>query len=47
MTPDLELISVFKRNFTRVQFFQGSVMNASALQRVCVKEADGKLRHNN
>lgn len=43
MTPDLELISVFKRNFTRVQFFQGSVMNTSALERVCVKESDAVL----
>ena len=43
VTPDLELTSVFKRNFTRVQFFQGSVMNTSALERVCVKEADAVL----
>ncbi|XP_013413785.1 calcium-activated potassium channel subunit alpha-1 isoform X2 [Lingula anatina] len=38
--PDLDLEGLFKRHFTQVEFFQGSVMDANDLQRVCVKEAD-------
>ncbi|CAG2053677.1 unnamed protein product [Timema podura] len=32
--PDLELEGLFKRHFTTVEFFQGSIMNPIDLQRV-------------
>jgi potassium large conductance calcium-activated channel subfamily M alpha protein 1 len=34
--PDLELEGLFKRHFTTVEFFQGSIMNPIDLQRVKV-----------
>ena len=34
--PDLELQGLFKRHFTQVEFFQGTVMNAVDLERCCV-----------
>ncbi|XP_076350891.1 calcium-activated potassium channel slowpoke-like isoform X2 [Tachypleus tridentatus] len=42
-TPDLELEGLIKRNFTTVEFFQGSVMSPVDLQRVKVHEADACL----
>ncbi|CAG9863865.1 unnamed protein product [Phyllotreta striolata] len=41
--PDLELEGLFKRHFTTVQFFQGTIMNPIDLQRVKVHEADACL----
>ncbi|ESO08881.1 hypothetical protein HELRODRAFT_168799 [Helobdella robusta] len=41
--PDLELESLFKRHFTQVKFFQGTVMDANDLHRVNIKEADACL----
>ncbi|CAL4058638.1 unnamed protein product, partial [Meganyctiphanes norvegica] len=41
--PDLELEGLFKRHFTTVEFFQGSIMNPIDLQRVKVHEADACL----
>lgn len=35
--PDLELEGLFKRHFTTVEFFQGTIMNPIDLQRVKVK----------
>ena len=35
--PDLELEGLFKRHFTTVEFFQGSIMNPLDLQRVKVR----------
>lgn len=35
--PDLELEGLFKRHFTTVEFFQGSIMNPIDLQRVKVR----------
>jgi hypothetical protein len=40
--PDLELEGLFKRHFTTVEFFQGSIMNPIDLQRVkvsCIQTA--------
>jgi len=34
--PGLELEGLFKRHFTQVEFFQGTVMNANDLSRVNV-----------
>ena len=34
--PDLELEGLFKRHFTQVEFFQGTVMDANDLERVDV-----------
>ena len=34
--PDLELEGLFKRHFTQVEFFQGTVMDANDLDRVNV-----------
>jgi len=34
--PDLELEGLFKRHFTQVEFFQGTVMDANDLHRVNV-----------
>ncbi|XP_035205045.1 calcium-activated potassium channel slowpoke-like [Stegodyphus dumicola] len=41
--PDLELEGLFKRHFTTVEFFQGTVMNPVDLQRVKVQQADACL----
>ena len=38
--PDLELEGLFKRHFTTVEFFQGSIMNPIDLQRVKVSPAN-------
>jgi len=37
--PDLELEGLFKRHFTQVEFFQGTVMDANDLHRVNVRKA--------
>ncbi len=34
--PDLELEGLFKRHFTQVEFFQGTVMDANDLDRINV-----------
>ena len=34
--PDLDLEGLFKRHFTQVEFYMGSVMNANDLERVAV-----------
>ncbi|KAG1674899.1 Calcium-activated potassium channel slo-1 [Nymphon striatum] len=41
--PDLELEGLFKRHFTTVEFFQGSIMSPIDLQRVKAHEADACL----
>ncbi|KAG5672707.1 hypothetical protein PVAND_002814 [Polypedilum vanderplanki] len=41
--PGLELEGLFKRHFTTVEFFQGTIMNPIDLQRVKVHEADACL----
>ncbi|XP_076652246.1 calcium-activated potassium channel slo isoform X14 [Halictus rubicundus] len=41
--PDLELEGLFKRHFTTVEFFRGTIMNPIDLQRVKVHEADACL----
>ncbi|XP_064622887.1 calcium-activated potassium channel slo-1-like isoform X8 [Lineus longissimus] len=41
--PDLELEGLFKRHFTQVEFFLGTVMDSNDLERVCIKEADACL----
>lgn len=41
--PDLELEGLFKRHFTTVEFFQGSIMNPIDLQRV--KVSAEKISH--
>ncbi|KAI0210709.1 Calcium-activated potassium channel slowpoke [Lamellibrachia satsuma] len=41
--PDLELEGLFKRHFTQVEFFQGTIMDSNDLDRVNVKEADACL----
>lgn len=38
--PDLELEGLFKRHFTTVEFFQGTIMNPIDLQRVKVSRRD-------
>lgn len=43
MLPDLELEGLFKRHFTQVEFFQGTVMDANDLQRVKIQSADACL----
>jgi len=35
--PDLELEGLFKRHFTQVEFYQGTVMDANDLHRVNVR----------
>ncbi|XP_022107722.1 calcium-activated potassium channel subunit alpha-1-like isoform X16 [Acanthaster planci] len=41
--PDLELQALFKRHFTQLEFFQGSVLNSVDLEKVRLKEADACL----
>lgn len=41
--PGLELEGLFKRHFTTVEFFQGTIMNPIDLQRVKVKTFFYKL----
>ncbi|PAV65541.1 hypothetical protein WR25_00823 [Diploscapter pachys] len=41
--PDLELEGLFKRHFTKVEFFTGTVMDSLDLSRVKVTEADACL----
>ena len=41
--PDLEFEGLLKRQHTRVKYFQGSLMNASDLERAKVHEADACL----
>uniref|UniRef100_A0A0N4ZBA4 BK channel n=1 Tax=Parastrongyloides trichosuri TaxID=131310 RepID=A0A0N4ZBA4_PARTI len=41
--PDLELEGLFKRHFTKVEFFTGTVMDSIDLSRVKVDEADSCL----
>ncbi|XP_053392649.1 calcium-activated potassium channel slowpoke-like isoform X3 [Mercenaria mercenaria] len=41
--PDLELEGLFKRHFTQVEFFQGTVMDANDLERVKIKDAHACL----
>ncbi|XP_077999015.1 calcium-activated potassium channel subunit alpha-1-like [Glandiceps talaboti] len=41
--PDLALEAFFKRHFTHLQFFQGSVLDATDLERVRLKVADACL----
>ncbi|KAL7055420.1 hypothetical protein AAHC03_022647 [Spirometra sp. Aus1] len=41
--PDLQLQSILHRNFTRVRYFQGTVMNHIDLERVCMSRADACL----
>ena len=38
--PNLELEALFKRHFTQVEFFEGSVLNSDHLGRVKMEEAD-------
>lgn len=38
--PNLELEALFKRHFTQVEFFEGSVLNSDHLSRVKMEEAD-------
>ncbi|XP_076799538.1 calcium-activated potassium channel subunit alpha-1-like isoform X3 [Clavelina lepadiformis] len=38
--PNLELEALFKRHFTQVEFFEGSVLNSNDLSRVRIEEAD-------
>nr|CAB3258057.1 calcium-activated potassium channel subunit alpha-1-like [Phallusia mammillata] len=38
--PNLELEALFKRHFTQVEFFEGSVLNSNDLSRVKMEEAD-------
>uniref|UniRef100_A0A1I7S254 BK channel n=1 Tax=Bursaphelenchus xylophilus TaxID=6326 RepID=A0A1I7S254_BURXY len=40
VVPDLELEGLFKRHFTKVEFFTGTVMDSIDLSRVKVDEAD-------
>ncbi|XP_022111761.1 calcium-activated potassium channel subunit alpha-1-like isoform X2 [Acanthaster planci] len=41
--PDLELQALFRRHFTKMRYFQGSVFNPSDLQRVKLNESDACL----
>uniref|UniRef100_A0AC35TLF4 BK channel n=1 Tax=Rhabditophanes sp. KR3021 TaxID=114890 RepID=A0AC35TLF4_9BILA len=41
--PDLELEGLFKRHFTKVEFFTGTVMDSIDLSRVKIDEADACL----
>uniref|UniRef100_A0A0N5ABA1 BK channel n=1 Tax=Syphacia muris TaxID=451379 RepID=A0A0N5ABA1_9BILA len=43
VNPDLELEGLFKRHFTKVKFFTGTVMDSIDLSRVKVDEADACL----
>uniref|UniRef100_A0A914EDG5 BK channel n=1 Tax=Acrobeloides nanus TaxID=290746 RepID=A0A914EDG5_9BILA len=43
VVPDLELEGLFKRHFTKVEFFTGTVMDSIDLSRVKVDEADSCL----
>jgi len=38
--PSLELEALFKRHFTQVEFFEGSVLHSTDLSRVKMEEAD-------
>jgi len=38
--PSLELEALFKRHFTQVEFFEGSVLNSNDLARVKMESAD-------
>lgn len=38
--PNLELEALFKRHFTQVEFFEGTVLNSNDLSRVKIEEAD-------
>ena len=40
ITPNLELEALFKRHFTQVEFFEGSVLNSNDLARVKMEEVD-------
>ena len=40
--PDLELEGLFKRHFTQVEFFQGTVMDSNDLERIKVKCCSSK-----
>ena len=42
--PDLDLEGLFKRHFTQVEFYMGSVMNANDLDRVAVSKIGGLCR---
>ena len=42
--PDLELEGLFKRHFTTVKFFQGSIMSTPDLQRVKVYNIHVRLK---
>lgn len=37
--PDLELEGLFKRHFTQMEFFQGTVMDANDLHRANVRSS--------
>ena len=41
--PDLELEGLFKRHFTQVEFYQGTVMDANDLHRVSVRTLGTRL----
>ncbi|XP_038047113.1 calcium-activated potassium channel slowpoke-like isoform X2 [Patiria miniata] len=41
--PDLELQALFRRHFTKLRYFQGSVFNPADLQRVKLNESDACL----
>ncbi|XP_077202070.1 calcium-activated potassium channel subunit alpha-1 isoform X3 [Paroedura picta] len=43
ISPNLELEALFKRHFTQVEFFQGSVLNPHDLARVKIESADACL----
>lgn len=43
VVPDLELEGLFKRHFTKVEFFTGTVMDSLDLSRVKVSDADACL----
>nr|XP_017214273.1 calcium-activated potassium channel subunit alpha-1 isoform X31 [Danio rerio] len=43
ISPNLELEALFKRHFTQVEFYQGSVLNPHDLARVKIESADACL----
>ncbi|XP_041124279.1 calcium-activated potassium channel subunit alpha-1-like isoform X4 [Polyodon spathula] len=43
ISPNLELEALFKRHFTQVEFFQGSVLNPHDLARLKIEQADACL----
>ncbi|XP_072138821.1 calcium-activated potassium channel subunit alpha-1a isoform X4 [Mobula birostris] len=43
ISPNLELEALFKRHFTQVEFFQGSVLNPHDLARVKIESSDACL----